>query len=447
MSQFKFIHAADLHLDVPMRHVKHIPALTDITFKALDALVQAAKKEKVDAVLFSGDIWNSEDTSLKARFTFQKACEALEKLNIKVFIAYGNHDPLEDDFQKLNLPENVFFFKENYEAIPFEKDGEEIAIIHGISHITSKESRNLTEFFPKLGIREKKKAYQIAMLHTSLSGSPTSKADKGIYAPCSLNDLIKKNPHYWALGHVHSYQVLNENPHIVYSGSLQGLHINEDKLHGAVCITMTRDEKTKDAKIKTKFLPLAPLVWEDMTYTFNEEEQNPDTIEEITTNDILNLQNTLYDEVEKLIANMPNCVQHVVIRLKLQGETKLNAKLRNSFILQEFIENFNEQLALLSPVCSIKDIQIESEEIAKKYSIEELIKEDTFLAQALQEGDKLLSLSKDEMLEEMYNIYLQSPIQKQFKKILPPIEDEKKLKKIIKQALYICIQSMEEAKG
>ncbi len=447
MSQFKFIHAADLHLDVPMRHVKHIPSLADITFKALDALILAAKKEKVDAILFSGDIWNSEDASLKARFAMQKACEALNKLNIKVFIAYGNHDPLEDDFQKLALPENVFFFKENYEAISFEKDGKEIAVIHGISHATSKESRNLTEFFPKLGVKDRKKAFQIAMLHTSLAGSPENKEDKGIYAPCSLSDLIKKNPHYWALGHVHSYQILNENPHIVYSGSLQGLHINEDKLHGAVCITMTRDDKTHDVKIKNKFLALAPLVWENIIYNFNEEEQEADNFEEITTNDILNLQNTLHEEVEKIIAEMPSSVQHVAIRLTLQGETKYNAKLRNSFVLQELLDNFNEQLALLTPACSIHKILIETEEKAKKYTIEELIKEDTFLAEALKEGEKLMSLNKDELLEEMYAIYLQSPIQKQFKKILPPIEDEERLKKIIKQALYICIQSMEEAKS
>ncbi len=445
MSQFKFIHAADLHLDVPMRHIKHIPSLQDITFKALDALVTAAKKEKVDAIIFAGDIWNSEDASLKARFAFQKACESLEKLNINVYIACGNHDPLEEDMQKSNLPANVFIFKEFYEAISFEKEGEEIATIHGISHATTKESRNLTEFFPKIGLRERKKSFQIAVLHTSLAGSPDNKEDKGIYAPCSMNDLIKKNPHYWALGHVHSYQVLNEEPHIVYSGSTQGLHINEAGIHGAVCVTMTRDEKTKDVKTKTKFLALAPLVWEEIVYTFDEEDD--ENIDEITTNDLLNLQNTLFDEVEKAISKFPSSTQHVAIRLKLQGHTKLNSKLRNTFIYEELIENFNEQLSLLSPVCSIKDMLIETEEKSIKYTIEELIKEDTFLAEALKEGEKLLSLSHDEMLEEMYNLYANSPIQKQFKKVLPPIEEKEQIKKIIKQALYICIQSMEEAKG
>lgn len=62
---------------------------------------------------------------------------------------------------------------------------------------------------------------QIGMLHGCLEQTGDH------YAPFSLDDLISKKYDYWALGHIHKRQQLNENPSVFYSGNIQGRHKNE----------------------------------------------------------------------------------------------------------------------------------------------------------------------------------------------------------------------------
>ncbi len=442
MSQFKFLHAADLHLDVPMKHIKHISTLKDTTFKALNNLVDCAKKEKVDALLLAGDTWNSEDASLKARFALKKACEDLQKANIKVYIVHGNHDPLDDIFKNMSFPENVHIFSEECESIALEKDEKTIAYIYGISHATDKETRNLSEQFAHINAKERNEAYHVALFHTSLNHSE----DGALYAPCALSELVEKNMHYFALGHVHSYKMLNTFPHIAYAGSLQGLHINEENEHGCVCVTLKRDAQNKE-EIDTKFIPLAPLVWKKVNYTIEDEQENS---EEENSNsgeaDLISLHSKLYDIFEEISHSMPENVEHIIARLHIDGTTKYNSKLRNAYLLQEFIDNLNAELSLLSPKISIKDTNVDTEESQIYQSIEEVLQEDSFLSASLQEGEKLLSLDDEKLLEFAYKMYQDSPIQKQYKRILPPIDDVDLIKEIIVQAQYICMQSVSQMK-
>ena len=52
--------------------------------------------------------------------------------------------------------------------------------------------------------------------------------------PCSLDDLRRKGYDYWALGHVHGYEVLADDPPIVFAGNLQGRHARETGAKGVV---------------------------------------------------------------------------------------------------------------------------------------------------------------------------------------------------------------------
>ena len=57
--------------------------------------------------------------------------------------------------------------------------------------------------------------------------------------PCDYSpydELKNKGYQYWALGHVHQYEVLCDDPWIVFPGNLQGLHINEPGAKGAVIV-------------------------------------------------------------------------------------------------------------------------------------------------------------------------------------------------------------------
>ena len=73
------------------------------------------------------------------------------------------------------------------------------------------------------------------MLHTSCDGKPGHAS----YAPCSSGDLVARGYHYWALGHVHQFEVLHEFPHIVYPGNLQGRSVRDTGPKGAMRVSVS----------------------------------------------------------------------------------------------------------------------------------------------------------------------------------------------------------------
>jgi DNA repair exonuclease SbcCD nuclease subunit len=71
------------------------------------------------------------------------------------------------------------------------------------------------------------------------------------YAPCALDELVTKGYDYWALGHVHNGVVLHENPHVVFSGNLQGRHIRETGPKGAYLVSVEDREITECVPLHT----------------------------------------------------------------------------------------------------------------------------------------------------------------------------------------------------
>ena len=61
----KFIHAADIHLDSPMRGLPEYPGapvaeIRGATRRALEAMVDLALEEQVDLVLIAGDLYDGD---------------------------------------------------------------------------------------------------------------------------------------------------------------------------------------------------------------------------------------------------------------------------------------------------------------------------------------------------------------------------------------------------
>ena len=75
--------------------------------------------------------------------------------------------------------------------------------------------------------------FNIGLLHTACGSSAHA-----TYAPCSLDDLVRRNYDYWALGHVHTRGELCRDPWVVFPGNLQGRHINEEGSRGATLVTV-----------------------------------------------------------------------------------------------------------------------------------------------------------------------------------------------------------------
>lgn len=111
--------------------------------------------------------------------------------------------------------------------------------LHGRGFSHRAESENLARALPA----PKQGFFNIGVLHTSLDGRPGHAS----YAPCSLDDLRAKNYDYWALGHVHAFELVARDPPIVFPGNLQGRSIRETGAKGAVLVDVA-DGQVKDVR-------------------------------------------------------------------------------------------------------------------------------------------------------------------------------------------------------
>lgn len=253
----KFIHAADLHLDSPFKGLTDmsdalLQQVKNSTFISLEAIVNQAISEAVDFVLFSGDIYDLEDRSIKAQLMFQMQMERLNESGISAFVIHGNHDFVGKKADHLSLPANVSVFTEEVDTLYITTKNDETVAVSGFSYDRKWIEQRMIQQYPK---KDRKSDYHIGMLHGYAEGQ---QADHAKYAPFSLNELREKNYDYWALGHIHVRQQLAENPPVYYSGNTQGRHRNESGEKGVLLISLSPHDN------KVSFIPTAPIIWENV---------------------------------------------------------------------------------------------------------------------------------------------------------------------------------------
>jgi DNA repair exonuclease SbcCD nuclease subunit len=227
----KFLHAADIHLDSPLRGLEAyagapVERLRLATRRALDNLVQIALGEAVDFVLIAGDLFDSDVRDFSAALSAVAQLQPLNQAGIPVYLILGNHDSQGEATRQVPWPANVTLFDHRrpqsvrHPSLP--------VVIHGMSYAQREVTKNLAAGYPA----READCFNIGLLHTNACGNPNHAS----YAPCSIEELVAKGYDYWALGHVHDHQVLHERPHIVYSGNTQGRHIREIGPKGVVLV-------------------------------------------------------------------------------------------------------------------------------------------------------------------------------------------------------------------
>lgn len=228
----KFIHAADIHLDSPLTGLsayQDAPAamLRSATRDAFTNLVSEAIDQQVDFMVIAGDLYDGSWKDHNTGIFFCREMGRLKKAGIPVYVLFGNHDAESEMTKKLHLPDNVFTF-ESRKPSTFKLDHLKVAL-HGRSFKEAATTDNLVTGYPS----PLPGMLNIGVLHTALEGN----ALHASYAPCSLDELYAKGYQYWALGHVHDYQMWNGASTIVFPGNLQGRHIRETGPRGAVVVT------------------------------------------------------------------------------------------------------------------------------------------------------------------------------------------------------------------
>lgn len=234
---FKFLHAADIHLDSPLRGLARyegVPAevVRTATRTALDNLVERAIAEEVAFVILAGDLYDGTWEAFATGLYFCSAMGRLHKAGIEVYLVYGNHDAESHLTRDLPLPDNVrVFSKRQAETLVHAGTG---VVLHGQSYKARDPGGDLAAHYPEA----RAGAFNVGVLHTALTG------DRGHapYAPCTPDQLAAKGYDYWALGHVHAHDVVRRDPYIVFPGNLQGRNIRETGQKGAVLVSVTHGQ-------------------------------------------------------------------------------------------------------------------------------------------------------------------------------------------------------------
>jgi len=227
----KWVHAADLHLDSPLRGLDRyegapVARFRGATRRALENLVDLCLEEGAALLLLAGDLYDGDWKDYATGLFFAQQMSRLREGDVQVVWIRGNHDAASQLTKHLRLPANV---QELPTRKPATVELPDLGVtVHG-------------QGFPKRAVTEDLAArypdpvpgvLNVGLLHTALGGRP----GHARYAPTSAEVLRQRGYDYWALGHVHTREVVSEDPWIVFPGNLQGRHLRETGAKGATVV-------------------------------------------------------------------------------------------------------------------------------------------------------------------------------------------------------------------
>jgi DNA repair exonuclease SbcCD nuclease subunit len=241
MTAYRFVHAADVHLDSPLRSLAmrnpELGALVGNASRQVFArIIDLCLDEQVQALMLSGDLYDGEQTSMKTARFLADQLRRLHTAGIKVFMIRGNHDALSKITRQLVLPDSVHLFEACGEAIAVDRDAKDRqVVVHGLSFAKPQAPESLLKKYrpPTEG------AINIGLMHTSLDGSP----GHDVYAPCSASDLASSGFRYWALGHIHKRSAIHGQGacSIVMPGIPQGRDVGESGPKSVTLVSVMDD--------------------------------------------------------------------------------------------------------------------------------------------------------------------------------------------------------------
>jgi predicted phosphodiesterase len=231
---FKFLHAADIHLDSPLLGLNRydgapVDEFRVATRRALENLVALAVAERVAFVVIVGDLYDGDWPDYNTGLFFSAQMARLRDARIPVYLIRGNHDAANRMTKDLRPLDNVRLLSvQRPETVTLDDVG---VALHGQGYETRAVLENLAVTYPKRvpGL------FNIGLLHTGVDGREGHEP----YAPCTLDDMRGHEYDYWALGHIHKREMLRPaGPLIAFPGNVQGRNVRESGPKGCLLVTV-----------------------------------------------------------------------------------------------------------------------------------------------------------------------------------------------------------------
>lgn len=390
MHGIRYIQAQDLRLGAAFTGLGHkeaspglIRLLDEATFIALDRLVRLCESQRPDFLVLTGNICKRGEAGLKAFLKLREAFLRLEGMELPVYIATNDKDPLLSHFQSCAFPPNVHVFSaERPELFEFEAWDKRGALVHGLSGGIDQGVCKPASLFQPM---KDGKAFQLAVLPWAVenSGQPGS-SDRW-----NLVDLEYSGMDAWALAQSQEASILCEKPFIACSGSVQGLDIDAAGSHG--CLLIQAEEKDGSWRCSQDFHSLAPVRWQQLHLTM-ERDARPEELKE-------RLGELLQGELEKTDPS----VSAIIAKLSISCDAGLDSWLRKEGHLEDLRPVFTDHSSGHA-ICALQDVKLESNAEGiwrQSMAREDLLGETIRVYAALSENPGLLEAAGNEALAQL----------------------------------------------
>lgn len=335
--RFRFVHAADLHLDSPFRGIaadrRMHGILHDATFRAFRRIVDLCLSESAAFLLLAGDLFDARDRSVRARLALDAELVRLSAAGVQTFIVHGNHDPLSGQPQGAAARPGIHVFGAERGEVVVVRDGHELCAVQGISYPHERVEENLAQRFGRT-----RELFTVALLHANLGGS----AAHANHAPCTVADLTGRGIDYWALGHVHTRAVhaLQDGGLAVYPGNPQGRHVLEDGERTCALVDV------EEGRARVSFVGVDDVRWHALRLD----------IEGVPS--VEALFDVLEPQLQALSAH-PGPRAHAV-RVTLHGRGALHRELALRATVEQLEDQWREALWTRTPQVILESVQVQT---------------------------------------------------------------------------------------
>jgi len=342
--EMKIIHFADLHLGV--ENYGRIDPVTGLSTRlndflaTFDEMVDYTLKIRADLVLFCGDAYKTREPTQTQQREFARRINRLAVAGIPVFILTGNHD-LPNALGRATATEifDTLAVKNVYVAnkpdiYKIETPGGAIQVLAipwlrrsalltredtrnlNMEQVTAKMQEAITQVIAAKAAALDPSLPSVLAAHVLVGDARVGRSSESLMSigrepAILLGNIALPVFDYVALGHIHKRQVLNENPPVIYSGSLERIDFGEeydDK--GFYVVEINPGANGEKRPVSYEFHPVNARRFLTIDITLKEDEPDPTTA-------VIAAINTQREKVKNAVVRM-----NVTMPSSLEGQLR-----------------------------------------------------------------------------------------------------------------------------
>ncbi|MEK7142649.1 MAG: exonuclease SbcCD subunit D, partial [Patescibacteria group bacterium] len=314
-----------------------------------------AKKEKVDLVLFAGDAFKTREPSPTYQRAFAQKIYEFIAAGIPVVFLVGNHDfpgalgkaHTLEIYPTLFIPKIFVLAQDEIKIIPTKKGPIQVAGLPWYSRqqlllkddlrlpiekINLKVTESLEAKIKQLSKNIDPKMPAILLAHATVSGA-TYGSERSVMIGSDVVipiEVFKKSPfNYIGLGHLHKHQVLQDNPPIIYSGSIERIDFGEEKEDKGFILGKIIFDKQNKHKTNWQFIKTPARKFITIKANISSDEKDP-------TKKVL-------DKIDK--ENITDAVVKIIIESSLEKSAEISEnRIRNKLVQANFIAGIIKEI-------------------------------------------------------------------------------------------------------